>query len=118
MNQDQTVSLSFIEPLEIYNTVKPFGFNVELGKDIPKSSQSNIECAGYDVELQDARGRSLDDFSTDMQSFTFKSHPATSTRTFSFEPEAINAYCKRMIKLVYQDFAADRVFCYDIRVSV
>jgi len=112
-----SISLEYISPLPLYDTVKPYGFNVVLN-GIPEEAQSNIQTTQYhNIPLFDARSNALDSFSYEKQGFRFLTHAASSTCLFSLEPEFLSKYCEQMVDFIRGEFGAEHVICYDLRVS-
>jgi hypothetical protein len=110
------ISLSFIDPIPLYEKVKPYAIHVAL-PNVPASEQTNlVTVERHDIPLIDARTLEDDELTYESSGFQFKHLPALSTREFSTNAESLDQYCRKMLAFVKKEFDAEAVMCYDVRV--
>lgn len=113
-----SISLLFIRPLALYETTKPYTFH-ELPANVSEEERSNVEnIKAGNIHVIDARTLADNELSYEDHRFRFVKHEASSTYSFSTEPDLLREYCKKIIGLVSEEFEAERVLCYDIRVRL
>lgn len=112
-----TTTLTFIRPLPLYDTEKPYFLKLP-GTDTSQSfHKTNLEYFTRDgVVIGDAREQGLNTFSLEDNGFQFLNYE---TRSSLDEKNAdIEAYCREITELVSRKYNAARVICYDYRVGV
>lgn len=115
-HEKQSVSFKFIKNLGLYNTVKPYAFNVDTSDFVPPGKETNIEYETRQVEVTDVRDGATT-LSLDVHSFIFLRHPESLIRGVDIVHFPTRQYCETMTALVQEKLGADAAFCYDIRVN-
>jgi hypothetical protein len=110
------ISLTFIDPIPLYEKVKPYAIHVAL-PNVPASEQTNlVTTERHNIPLIDARTLEAGELTYKNYGFQFKYMPALSKREFSTDAESLDHYCRKMLAFVKEEFEADAVMCYDVRV--
>ena len=116
---EQKISLEFIKDLRLYDTEKPYymvlGDGDGEGQEGHTTSETNIELERFhDINVHDVRGRESE-FSTEGNGFTFLHHESEVAHDGG--EGGMAAYINEVASLVQMECKADRVICYDYRVS-
>lgn len=109
-----TASLEHIADLPLYNTEKPYFLAQIPGYDYAESSNLQYQMHN-NIPIFDVRGHETE-FNLEKNSFTFQKIHAIPT--CGTDNDRLSAYGSWVAKYVETMFAADRVICYDIRVSI
>lgn len=108
--QIQTVTMSYLAPLELYNTQKPYFSQLPF---IPQLPQTNVAQQDYSVEIRDVNGiEHL--FKLDEAGFEFMKFP---TRVSDWTDEIVRSeYLPEISAWLKQYFNCEKVFIYNYNV--
>ena len=112
---DVSTSLQYLKNLPLYQTQKPFQVYTHI-QDVPESEKTNLEFEEHNnVLIRDVRGKE-DQFDLDECGFQYIKH-ATHVDLSDVTKDVADAYLEEIKQLLLEKLKADRVFCYDFRVS-
>jgi hypothetical protein len=100
------------DPKYIYE--KPFIFESTISYDIP--ARTNIEKDEHDVYLKDVRGQESK-FTCLEHGFRYLVHHSKIDQSNIDNHDALG-YARETMELLKNEFEAERVICYDVRVSI
>lgn len=112
-----TISMKFLSPLPLYDREKPFNIK-EIREDIPPSDRTNMELeCQKNIALVDLRLQCSKNTEYELHGFKYVLHPESCLYDLNLDQVALARYCESMMAFAYEEFCADNVICYDVRVS-
>lgn len=107
------IKFAYLRPDPKYTYEKPFIFESTTSYDVP--TKTNTEKDDYVVHLEDIRGQEFD-YTYAEHGFRYFEHYSSIDQTNTDNHDAL-AYANETIELLKNEFNAERVICYDVRVS-
>lgn len=113
-NGDRLASMNFIADIPLYHSEKPFNCQA---KDLPGGEITNLVFeTNSGIPVQDVRGRQ-NEFTLKEHGFMFVNHESQ-VKSEVGSMDFIHQYLEETIGLLKQQFQADKVICYDLRVRL
>ena len=109
-------SLTFLKPLPLYDTEKPYFLVMPGSVDSSAFRKTNLEYSTKEgVTIEDVRDRGLSSFDLEEDGFQFLNYePKT---LLGKDNENIETYCQEITELVSREYNAAHAVCYDYRVG-
>jgi len=103
-------TVNYIADIPLYTTVKPYSLS---GDTYVQIAQTNIQTDERNVKIKNVRDRE-DEFSYENNSFRFVTFPTAVE--WDGSPDKSVQYLEETRQFLLDEFKADRIICYDIRV--
>lgn len=109
-------TISFIKPLDLYKTVKPYFLDIPNKENLAGLPVTNLQFATQPgIAIEDIRQAGLRAFSLDKNGFEVIGDDTIFSREMSYDE--IEKYCNKIVHLMAKRCDAVHTICYDYRVT-